>query len=110
MGLAGKIACGVLIAGAFVAGRITDSTGLNEVYRFIDKDTQNAEQVFTYSWSKLQVADPNFLKSYGQILSESQKRQIAKEFINQRLYQMYNQSKESLKRISNDLSDLFSKN
>ena len=110
MGLAGKIVCGVLIAGAFVAGRITYSTDLNAVYRFIDKDTQNAEQVFTYSWDKLQVADPAFLDRYGQNLSEVQKKQIAQDYIKQKLDQAYNEGKKSVDKISRDLSDLFSGN
>jgi hypothetical protein len=108
MGLVGKIVCGALIVGSFFVGRITYQTGLKEVYRFIDRNPQQTEKVFTYTWDKLQVTDPSFLNSYGNTLTEDQKKQIAEDYIKQKLSQAYDKGKQSVEKISKDISNLLS--
>jgi hypothetical protein len=107
MGLVSKIICGTLIVGTFFVGREIYRTDLNKVYRFIDRNPNYTTQIFNYSKNKLKTTNPSFLESLDiDSLSDEQKKEIAEDYIKNKVKGTYEESRKSLQDFYNNLQHL----
>lgn len=100
---------GGLIVGSFFLGRSLSGTDINKVYKFIDEHPNHERDIFLYVRNRLGESDSPFLDSLNiESLTEEQKREIVKDYLEEKIKQGYNQGRKSLENLSENISRFFS--
>lgn len=100
---------GGIVIGSFFVGKDFSNVDVNRVYRFIDKHPNYEKNIFIYTRDKLEDLDPSFLESLNvKSLTKEQRKEIAKNYLENQIKKSYNQGKKSLENLSKNISNLLS--
>ncbi|MBA7675751.1 hypothetical protein ES703_83988 [subsurface metagenome] len=103
------ILAGLILGGAFVAGRCSYKMDIKkeDVFDYIDYHEEDRKEIFLYGLEHLKRDDTGFLGSLTiNSLNNKQKEEIAKDYLRSKFRETYEEGKKSLRDLPENLYKL----